>query len=265
MKTTHLAGYLRLSSERSLGKKAFTLIELLVVIAIIAILAGILLPSLASANRKAKQIQCLSNLKQQGIGLTMYAHDHNNTLPVSDYGGGGWLWDLSYFTTDAIQTSGGDRLLFRCPGNRIDTNQDRYWRYAEYNGWVGNINGPEPTSTDERLRAYRVVSYSYLFELGSRKGNFLPAGNEKKFLRNLGLVRDASDTEMVVDTTISYSDNSYILPYDPMYKAWAQGTNHEIRGKPIGGSMLFVDGHVSWRRFAQMSKRYFAGDPYFWW
>ncbi len=62
-------------------RHGFTLIELLVVIAIIAILAAILFPVFARAREKARQTSCISNLKQLGLGILMYAQDYDETFP----------------------------------------------------------------------------------------------------------------------------------------------------------------------------------------
>jgi prepilin-type N-terminal cleavage/methylation domain-containing protein/prepilin-type processing-associated H-X9-DG protein len=62
-------------------RRGFTLIELLVVIAIIAILAAILFPVFAKAREKARQASCLSNLKQLGLAVIMYAGDYDGIYP----------------------------------------------------------------------------------------------------------------------------------------------------------------------------------------
>jgi prepilin-type N-terminal cleavage/methylation domain-containing protein len=76
------------------ARRAFTLIELLVVIAIIAILAGLLLPALASAKMRSQRLKCASNLKQMTLSAFMYMNDSGKMLPYYPVGTGGQsqLW-----------------------------------------------------------------------------------------------------------------------------------------------------------------------------
>lgn len=263
--------------------RAFTLIELLVVIAIIALLMAVLTPALGKAKEMAQRVICRSNIRQQCLGVMLYANENDSRVPTS--GTGSWLWDISFWTTNQVSSYAGitNNDVYFCPANRLKKAEDaRFWQFTWLSG--DPTQGPLPLrdesvlDVEQQKASYRVMPNLWMFYKNDVKTPpTLPlTGEDAKWINKLSDIRSTGSTIMIMDNVIESSEqptNFFEIP-DGGVEAWGlvDNSNHASKQttpntswyKPSGANTGYVDGHVAWRNFDTMKRKIQTG-PYFWW
>lgn len=122
--TAPLGGFI---GRAPVARRAFTLIELLTVIATIAILAGILIPVVGRVRESARTSQCTSNLRQIGMGMSLFAADNQGMLPPAAGTPSGestevqWTkWLDDYLPQQGTSSTAREHPIFLCPSTNYE-------------------------------------------------------------------------------------------------------------------------------------------------
>jgi len=225
----------------------FTLIELLVVIAIVAVLAALLFPVLAQSREKARQTNCLSNMKQLGVATMLYTHDWDETLPHSPY-----KLVRRFDDPDRPNFLGAilpyvrSRALFVCPSS-LDPDGSGADLHCTGPSCTVDLSqlDPDRLRLEDRCTGPDCSSYVANHVVTGRRLSVIPEPAAIVYLQEFSFRTNAARHFPFI-----MKGRGYAQCY------WQTSQNHAA-----GGNLLYADGHVRWRRQEALRTRDFGLLP----
>jgi prepilin-type N-terminal cleavage/methylation domain-containing protein/prepilin-type processing-associated H-X9-DG protein len=231
-----------ISGMQRTGKAAFTLIELLVVIAVIAIIAAILFPVFAMARERARMSACVSNMRQIGSALMLYAQDYDETFPYIRFHGESTCQRgrHCYVWKNAIRPYLRSVDMFACPSNPYSRTQP---------GLYANPAKPGTNAEGWELEPEQRMPISY--GMNSCATSWIPADFKSPPpappLRVAEVVRPA-DTILIAEMQAHpWSD----INAGGLFSSFAGDVCDVVFAHPAGkvGNFIFYDGHVKSKKW----------------
>ncbi|MFN0068927.1 MAG: prepilin-type N-terminal cleavage/methylation domain-containing protein [Limisphaerales bacterium] len=252
------------SSRHNARPAAFTLIELLVVIAIIAILASMLLPALAKAKAKAQSVKCLSNMRQWGLALNVYATDNDDGMPRDGTDSGGQYGVDTGATTGPGSPNDPYAWFNALPPGVGEKPLSNYWAGLRGNpraelpfpgglGPIWHCAAAKAAPNDRFLRGGTFGFFSTVMNLdlkllSSIRNNVQGNSFEYPAMPRLGSLDRPSATVLLTDNVFSPTLETLAANPDRNGIFPAGRSSHFSARHNGGANLLFVDGHAAFFR-----------------
>jgi prepilin-type N-terminal cleavage/methylation domain-containing protein/prepilin-type processing-associated H-X9-DG protein len=242
---------------------AFTLIELLVVIAIIAILAAILFPVFAQARAKARQTSCLSNMKQVGLGVMMYAQDYDEVLPGNSRLSAAVTDPRWPDSTSAHSAGLSEPMGWMQPYNAANVGTHRIWA-RDIQPYIKNLGLMICPQTKPRSSDGTCDPAANTCEVTGVAG----AGNGNYLVNGIATSKSLAAITMPADIIFAHEVRNYnrVAQEKPrqrlsngLYTGFVHAYYDSLHND--GANLLFCDGHAKWQKRGAIRFAQFGAPP----